>query len=98
MPLIGGFFEPALGGCEIGRDAAAEPIGLAEVELRVGIAVRRERRPDRDRLGIVRVLPGIDPARTDCAEAGAAIAISETAATKNTRFIAYAPPCEAYPT
>ncbi len=38
------------------------------------------------------------PARTDCAEAGTVIAISETAATKYKRFIAYAPLGKAYPT
>ena len=46
MALVGGALEPGLRGGQVGRDAAAEAIGLAEVELGIGVAVLGERAPD----------------------------------------------------
>ena len=60
MALARGPLQPSLGLCEIERYAATEPVGLAEVERGVGVALFRQRPPDRDGAGGIAFLPGID--------------------------------------
>src|SRR3546814_18383417 len=60
MSLLGGAAIPGLGLIEIVRDAAAELVRLAEIELRIGVAGDRERAPFGDRRLIIARLPRID--------------------------------------
>ena len=46
---------------EVDRHALAQAIGLAEVEGGVGIALVGQRAPDRDRGGVIALLPRLDP-------------------------------------
>jgi hypothetical protein len=60
MSLLRGAAIPGFGLTEIGGYAAPQLIGLAQIELRVGIAGQRERAPFGDGGGIVAALPGVD--------------------------------------
>ena len=60
MALRRGLAIPVHRGVEIRLYAAAQLIGLAQIELRVRIAILGQRPPFADRLGIVALLPGID--------------------------------------
>ena len=60
MPLLCGAAIPCLRLYEIGRDAAAKLIGLAKVELRIGVARNRKRPPFGDCRLVITRLPGID--------------------------------------
>src|SRR3546814_5327125 len=57
MPLYRGAAVPGFGLGKIGRNAAAELVRLAEIELRVGVAGDRERAPFGDRRLIIARLP-----------------------------------------
>ena len=61
MALCGGLAEPAFGERRVDRNAAPQLIGLAQVELRIGIARDGGRPPFLDRLAIVALRPGLDP-------------------------------------
>ena len=61
VALGGGALEPCRCSANVRRNAAAEPISLAEVERRVGVAFLRKRPPDRDGGRIIGALPGFDP-------------------------------------
>lgn len=61
VPLRRGTFEPRLGRAEVDLYAAAEAIGLPEVELGIGIAFFRQWPPDSDGASIIGALPGFDP-------------------------------------
>src|SRR3546814_17973391 len=58
MALLGGLAIPFLGLGRIGCHAAAELIGLPEIELRVGVTVFGGAAPRLDRGGIVTPAPG----------------------------------------
>src|SRR3546814_11305277 len=60
MALVGVRARPFLGLGRIGCQAAAELIGLPEIELRVGVTVFDGAAPPLDRGGIVTPAPGID--------------------------------------
>src|SRR3546814_2098269 len=60
MALVGVRARPFLGLGRIGCQAAAELIGLPEIELRVGVTVFGGAAPRLDRGGIVTPAPGID--------------------------------------
>src|SRR6185437_15597387 len=60
MAAVGRLLEPARRHREIDWNAATEAISLAQVELGVGIALLRQRPPDRDSAGIIRALPRFD--------------------------------------
>ena len=61
MPLQRRLAEPALGERRIDRYAATELVGLAQIELRIGIARHRRPTPLIDRGLVVAALPGIEP-------------------------------------
>src|SRR5205814_740801 len=46
MPACGSTLEPGLRCREVDRNAAPEAVGLAEIEMRIGIALFGERAPD----------------------------------------------------
>ena len=60
MAAAGCALEPDFRRGEVERNASPEAIGLAKIELGIGVAGLRERPPNRDRAGIVGALPGID--------------------------------------
>ncbi len=60
MALGGGLGVPELGLVQVGGNAAAELVGTAEIELRVGIALHRRAAPAIDGALIVAALPGLD--------------------------------------
>jgi len=61
MTAIGGLLVPGFGLLEVHRHAAAQLVGLAEIELRIGIALGRRVTPFLDGLGEFAAFPGIDP-------------------------------------
>ena len=60
MALVRRSLEPGFRRREVDRHAAAEPVSLGKVELRVRIALLGKRAPDFDRRVVVGVLPGGD--------------------------------------
>ena len=60
MPRFGRLAIITLRGRHVLRDAAAEPVGMAEIEGGIGIAARRQRLPRCDGAVIVAMLPGLD--------------------------------------
>ncbi len=60
MALARGSLEQGLRLGEIDRHSLAQPIGLAAIERGIGVALRGERPPRRDRGGMVAPLPRFD--------------------------------------
>ena len=57
MSFGGGSAQPGRGCRNVGWNASAEPIGLAQIERGIRIAVLGEWPPDRHSLGIIALLP-----------------------------------------
>ena len=60
VPRRGRFFEPQLRSSQVERNPASEPVGLPQIECRVGVAARGQRPPDGDGSAIVGLLPRLD--------------------------------------
>ena len=97
MAGLGGALEPDLGLAAVGGDSAAEPIGLAEVEGGVAVALGGERPPDGDGTGVVALLPrldaGLHAAGAGVAASAAAQSIAATTLAVHARILKAASSC-----